>query len=83
ISAFGIHLKVGLTSGSFFASLMRKRIISSSEKIILLADSSKFGKIEWAHFANIDDIDTIITDSGINNEFIEGIKETGINLIII
>lgn len=80
ISAFGVHPKAGLTSGSFFASLMRKKIISSSDKTILLADSSKFGKIEWAHFADIKDVNMIITDQGIEKEYIEIFSEMGITI---
>jgi len=83
ISAFGIHLQAGLTSGSFFASSMRKKAINSSEKVILLVDSSKFGKIEWAHFANIDEIDMIITDNKIDHKYIKLINEIGIPLIIV
>ncbi|MBA7556430.1 Deoxyribose operon repressor [subsurface metagenome] len=83
ISSFGIHIKAGLTSGSFFASSIRKKIISSSEKTILLAESSKFGKIEWAHFADVKEVDIIITDTGISNDYINFFNELEIPIIIV
>ncbi len=81
ISAFGIHKQAGLTSGSFFASSIRKKIISSSEKVYVLADSSKFGVIEHAHFADLHEIDTVITDSGINEEYVKLFQSMNITII--
>jgi len=83
ISAFGIHRQAGLTSGSFFASFIRKKIIQASEKVICLADSSKFGIIECAHFAELKDIHLFITDSGIKNEYVELLKSLGIEIIVV
>jgi len=83
ISAFGIHRQAGLTSGSFFASFIRKKIIQASEKIICLADSSKFGIIECAHFAEMKDIHIFITDSGIKSEYIELINALGVDIIVV
>jgi len=82
ISAFGIHKQAGLTSGSFFASSMRKKIISSSDKVYVLADSSKFGVIEYAHFADLPEIDTFITDSGISEEYVTLFHTMNIPIII-
>ncbi|RKX96001.1 MAG: hypothetical protein DRP84_02350 [Spirochaetes bacterium] len=83
ISAFGVHPQAGLTSGSFFASSMRKKVISSSEKIILLADSTKFGKIEWAYFASLKEIDLIITDNGLKPQYREYLDKNEINYILV
>lgn len=81
ISAFGIHRQAGLTSGSFFASSIRKKIISSSEKIIVLADSSKFGVIECAHFADFNEVHTFITDTNIQEDYLNLFKKLGIPVI--
>ena len=83
ISAFGVHPQAGLTSGSFFASSIRKKVISSSEKIILLADSTKFGKIEWAYFASLKEIDLIITDNGLKPQYREYLDKNEINYILV
>ena len=83
ISAFGVHKTAGLTSGNFFISSIRKKFIESSEKSILLVDSSKLGVIEYAHFADLEEIDTIITDTGISEEYREEFEKLGIKLIIV
>lgn len=81
-SAFGVHEQAGVTSGSFASASMRKKIISAFETVILLADSTKFGKIEWAHIADLNQIDMIITDDGIDAKYVNLLKNLEIPLII-
>ena len=83
ISAFGVHKTAGLTSGNFFASSIRRKFIETSEESILLADSSKLGVIEYAHFADLREITTIITDTGIDEEYKKEFQRLGIRLIIV
>lgn len=83
ISAFGVHKTAGLTSGNFFASSIRRKFIDTSEKTILLADSSKLGVIEYAHFADLGEINTIITDNGIDEEYKKEFQRLGIKIIIV
>ena len=54
-----------------------RKIIEVSNKVILLCDSSKFGKSSYVKIAPLEDIDELITDKNIGDEFIkqfEGIK---------
>ncbi len=83
ISAFGINEQTGLTSGSFLASSIRRDIIDSVKHVILLADSSKFGRIECAHFAEINELDIIITDTGIGQKQIDYFKNQDIEVITV
>jgi len=83
LSAFGIHKQAGLTSGSFFMSSMRKKIISSSEVVVLLADSSKFGVIECAHFADLSTPHLYVTDRDISAEYREILENLNKTLIVV
>ncbi len=82
LSAFGVH-KAGLTSGSFFASSIRKQIIASAEEIILLADSSKFGVLECAHFADLEAPRLYVTDSGISPEYRELLEKMNKTVLVV
>ena len=57
-------------------------MMRASQKVIVLADSSKFGKRGFAKIGDIEDIDMIITDSGVSPDVINQITNRGINLII-
>ncbi|MNL28354.1 Glucitol operon repressor [compost metagenome] len=57
-------------------------MISISQKVIVVTDSSKFNKRSLAFIANITDIDTIITDSGIPDDERIKLENAGIEVII-
>ncbi len=82
ISASGIDLTLGVTCANSYEIEAKEASIQSAKKRILLADSSKFGKIRSAYFADLKDFDIIITDSEIPEEYVEPIKALGIELII-
>ena len=55
--------RIFVHAGSSRADRDKRAMIASSAQNILLADSSKFGLVKANHFADMDDIDLIITDS--------------------
>ena len=83
ISAAGVSEKLGLTCATSYEKNTKRAVIESSDKKILLVDSSKFGKIKISHFAELADFDAIITDSGISKEFKNIIKNSGITLYVV
>jgi len=82
ITASGVNFRFGVTCMNPYERETKKAAIQSSMKKILLADSSKFGTIRSDYFAELSDFDEIITDDGINDEYIEIIKKLGITLRI-
>lgn len=82
VSAAGVHENLGVTCSNNYEVLTKQAIINSSLEKILLVDSSKFGVVKSAYFADLDDFDTVITDDGISNEWKEIIHTKGIKLII-
>jgi DeoR family transcriptional regulator, deoxyribose operon repressor len=83
ISAAGVSEKLGVTCATAYEKETKKVVIESSDKKILLVDSTKFGKIKISHFADLTDFDIIITDTGISKEFVNIIKNIGIKLYIV
>ena len=81
ISAGGLDSKLGLTTYFYYEAEIKREIIRSARQIILVADSTKFGNISVTHFAGLDEVDTIVTDSGISSEYQEIILDQGIKLI--
>jgi DeoR/GlpR family transcriptional regulator of sugar metabolism len=82
IGAVSISLKTGITTSSILDAEVTKAIIANSKKVILLADSSKFGKSGHISIANLESINEIITDSNITKEMSDGINGLGIKLTI-
>lgn len=83
ISAGGVHLNLGLTTSFHFEAEIKKAMIESSKQRILVTDSSKFGKISSIFFANLEEIDIIITDSEISDKYKKIIESKKIKLYIV
>ena len=83
ISAAGFHETLGVTCANPYEIETKKSAILSSRSKILLLDSTKFGKTKIGYFANITDFDTIITDSGVSDEYRTIIRNNGIELITV
>ena len=82
IAASGISLENGLTDPTWLDTSIKKAMIRSSRKVILLIDSHKFDLISSRTFASIDQVDLIITDSSIDREIHERYCSTGIDIIL-
>lgn len=78
----GIDFGFGFSTTDMREADLNKRMMAQSQKIILLADSSKFGRRGFAKIGNMSDVDLIITDEGISKKDEQAIEKLGIDLII-
>jgi len=83
ISAYGVNLRLGITCSASFERELKLTAINSAEQRILLADSSKFGKVNNIHFADLEDFDTIVTDELLPEETAQKIRNRGIILFTV
>lgn len=79
----GIDLEFGLTTTNAFEAHLNRQMIASSQKIIVLADSTKFGKRGFGKICGIEEVDHIITDQGISDHTIKTLESLGIKISII
>lgn len=79
----GIDLEFGLTTANVMEARLNREMIDVSQKTIVLADSTKFGKRGFGRICGFDRIDEIITDSGISKFTREALEEYGIKITIV
>lgn len=82
IGVDGIDPDFGVTTSSVEEALLTKRMMKASSRTIVLSDSSKFGRRGFGRICGIEDIDVIITDSGISEQMVE-LLENSVDLIIV
>lgn len=82
LSAAGVHPRLGLTTLSY-ETPTKRAVISSSLTKILVVDSSKFGVVYPGHYADLQDLDMVITDSGISASHEQELRELGVDLQIV
>jgi DeoR family transcriptional regulator, aga operon transcriptional repressor len=79
----GIDLEFGLTTTNMMEAQLNKKMIKAAQKTIVLADSTKFGKRGFGKICGLEDIEQIITDSGISDHMVETLKGMGIEITIV
>ena len=77
----GIDVEKGLSLPSFTDIELKKAMIESANKVVLLADSSKIGKVKFASLCGLDQIDILITDKNIKPQDKEAIENMGVTVI--
>ena len=53
------------------------------QKVIVLADHTKFGKRGFSRICGLDEIDEIITDKNISPSIVEKCKNSGIKVTVV
>lgn len=79
----GIDLENGLTTTNAMEAHLNRQMMNVSNKTIVLADSSKFGKRGFGKICDIDEIDQIITDDGVSPHTVEQLEAKGVKVIIV
>jgi len=82
LSASGVSDRLGVTCANSYEVETKKAAIASSLERILVADSSKFGRIHPSHFAELRDFSTLVTDAVLPAENAEFIRGNGIELLL-
>jgi len=79
----GIDINYGLSTTNLDEAQLNQKMLGSAQKIIVLADSSKFGKKGFAKICNLNQIDEIITDGGISPTMIKQLESEGVKVRIV
>ncbi|AEJ61612.1 transcriptional regulator, DeoR family [Spirochaeta thermophila DSM 6578] len=79
----GFSLERGMTTHLFEGAEIVKAMRQHSVKTILVADSSKYGKVGFVHVLPLEEIDVVITDAGLPEDAREELREAGVDLIIV
>ncbi len=82
IGASGFDKDLGVTCSYLEDAPIKQTMMECSRMNILLIDSSKFGAAGTCQFASINQFSTIITDSGIPEEYQKIIEDSNVELII-
>lgn len=81
LATAGISPDLQLTYPSLSDLVVKSAMIRASDKVYLVADSSKIGITSFASLGRLSLIDTIITDSKISPAQIEAIRELKVDLL--
>ncbi|MFJ2609990.1 DeoR/GlpR family DNA-binding transcription regulator [Streptomyces sp. NPDC091279] len=68
VAANGFSADHGLTTPDLAEAAVKSAAMAAARRVVLLADSSKHGEEHFARFGDLNDVDLLITDSGLSPE---------------
>lgn len=78
-----IEKQLGFMCVQEYEMNLKKSFISNSMERIILADSSKFGCVTQCFFGSFEDIDTLITDTALPEDWRKFLEGKGIRLLLV
>ncbi len=78
----GITLEHGLTTSLIENAQVLQRMCAQATRRVLCVDSSKVGRRGFVRIMRVQDIDTIVTDSGFPQDLVTQLEELGVEVII-
>lgn len=78
----GFDFDFGISTPNPEEAQLNQAMIEISKEVIVLADSSKFGRKGFAFIAPINKINTVITDKGISMDYKTRLENMGVKVII-
>ncbi|MFZ0302831.1 MAG: DeoR/GlpR family DNA-binding transcription regulator [Terracidiphilus sp.] len=82
LSGAGCDLDFGVSGANLEETMVNRAMLRIAREIILVADSSKFSKRSMTRIASFSEIDTVISDVGLNEEIQAKLRAMGCNLIL-
>lgn len=78
----GIDLEFGITISNLTEATLNQKMLSTAQKVVILADNTKFGRRGLGKVCQLEDVDYIITDSKTPSNYISALEEIGIKVIV-
>jgi len=75
IGTHGVDIKGGFSSPNLYEAETNRSVRQRAKKFVVLADHTKWGKVGFSTFAQLNDADLLITDSAIGSENLKLMRE--------
>jgi DeoR family fructose operon transcriptional repressor len=82
IASNSVSIYKGLTTPNIEMAKIKEKMIEIADQVYLLVDSSKLGETSFVRFAEIGDIDVLITDTGIQPKMMEKLQSQNIRVVL-
>ncbi len=83
VSGVGLSIQAGLTDSQLLDTVVKKAMIRSAEQTIVLIDSSKIGHTATAQVLTTEQIQTVVTDEGIDDDLRKEMIDLGIDVHVV
>jgi DeoR family fructose operon transcriptional repressor len=78
----GLIPEEGFFTSDLNISSIEEKMVKNAERVIVLTDSTKFGKKSFVKYAGVESVDTVVTDSGVEPAAAAALSARGVELLI-
>jgi DeoR family transcriptional regulator of aga operon len=83
IGCDGIIVEEGFYTSDLNISHIEAKMVQRADTIILVTDSSKFGKKSFVRCADISMVHTVITDTNVDTDSVSVLEKRGVRAIVV
>src|SRR5690606_2275869 len=76
----GIDPHHGLTTPDHSEAAAKRAMVRTGRRVVVLADSSKVGQDHTVRFADLADVDVLVTDTGIDEVSVKALEDRGVEV---
>lgn len=79
----GVSAEKGITNSNMQEAEIKRAMIATAKRVIVVADSSKIGAVAAAHVAPISAVHQVITDANADEAELERIRQRGVDVLTV
>ncbi|UYQ60720.1 DeoR/GlpR family DNA-binding transcription regulator [Streptomyces peucetius] len=82
LGVHGISVEAGLSTPNLAEAETNRRLVQAARRVVVVADHTKWGTVGLSSFADLDEVDTLVTDAGLPAAAREEIAEHLPSLVV-
>jgi DeoR family fructose operon transcriptional repressor len=82
LGANGITSGHGFTTPDEAEASVKRAMVRSGQRVVVLADSSKLGREHLVRFAAIEDVDVLVTDEAADPRMVTDLEKAGVEVVL-
>jgi DeoR family transcriptional regulator of aga operon len=79
----GISIGAGLTTHHDIEAHTNRTMIERARRVVVVADSSKLGRVAFAMICPLSNVDELITDTGAPDEIVHEFTDAGVAVTVV
>jgi DeoR/GlpR family transcriptional regulator of sugar metabolism len=83
LGVHSIDARVGLTTPNVAEAETNRIMVAGAGRVVVVADSSKLGRVSLATFAGCDEVAELVTDTGADQATLDALADTGLRLHLV
>jgi DeoR family fructose operon transcriptional repressor len=82
LGANGISVARGFTTADPAEAAVKRAMVAAARRVVVLADATKVGDDQFARFARLEDVETLVTDNALDPRDADALEAAGPRVVI-